>query len=148
MDNKYFIPEKEEIRIGYECEIFVGDTWIKTTVGETYGFIGIDAIISLLKEKKVRVAYLTKRDIVDEGWKILKKSDNNYIYAEIENIPYNTSTLRYDISHTTLAIYNVFLSTAGISVPSYYGECADVNTFRYIIKKLKIKNERTTRTKV
>lgn len=137
MDNKYFTPDIEDVRIGYECE------WQSRPPDEnSWGKVTFKSGYSLPDEisiKYYRVPYLTKEQIAREGFTILKKSDNNYIYAELKRGHIYDVELRYDMAHTTLAVYNIFDKThEHLKLPAFYGECKDINTFRYVCKLLGI----------
>lgn len=136
-ENMYYTPNEEDFRIGYECEVRKNGIWEKKTINRTnelslllhqFGEVYMDG-------KSVRTPYLAKEQIEAEGFTILKKSDNNYIYAtKGEYIE-----MRYDMSHVTLAIYNTIdASNEIVKLPAFYGECKSINEFRQIIKLLGI----------
>lgn len=143
---EYFSPNIEDIRVGYECDMttptkdwWTHDTWVTYVLKEQPCFWNseiseLSGAISKIELNQIRVPYLTKDAIKDEGWEILKKSDNNYIYASK-----GMSELRYDMEHTTLAVYNsVWKMTDMIKYPAYYGECRCKNEFRQIMKQIKL----------
>ena len=126
----YFVPDIEDIRVGYECEI-------KPTGSEELDWmpyvINGDTAFKYYKTKgkgatSIRVPYLTKEQIEAEGWVFDKIYLGDVYYKR----------LGYSMCH--------FLSQKRISITRessdtkwYMGECKDINTFRYICKLLNIK---------
>ncbi len=74
MENKYFTPNIEDIRVGYECECLWccpnPRVWIPIEVTEDdreeYAKLPVQEVIHRIKE--IRVPYLTKEQIEAEGW--------------------------------------------------------------------------------
>jgi hypothetical protein len=128
----YFTPKIEDLHIGYICEI---SRFNKPYFGLFGGIQACHFTEIQAGQAEIRTLYLSKTQIQEEDWQILKKSDNNYIYATKGNY----SELRYDIIHNTLAIYNTIDAlNKTITLPAFYGECKCINQFRYIINLLKI----------
>lgn len=128
MENKYFVPNIEDITVGYECEIFQDEVWkpFKFNVEEiipVFARINSKTIIS----DKIRVPYLTKEQIIAEGWK-QRPSEENLFYKG-EGRDYDL----YIINDNKIRIINNEIEDS-----IYYGECKDINTFRKIIKLLRI----------
>ncbi len=82
---KYYIPEVEEIRIGYECEIFYKKEWIpiilsKERIGNYSNYdIGdmseLDEMVYYANIKfNIRTSYLTREQIEAEGFELKHKS--------------------------------------------------------------------------
>ncbi len=79
MENKYYTPDIEDIRVGYEYEVYSEGLWedsvedflgwyeYKFSIGNC--FRDIDDIKTLMKNRYIRTAYLTKEQIEAEGWK-------------------------------------------------------------------------------
>src|SRR5674476_935073 len=71
MKEEYYIPELEDLRIGYECEVngagLAGgqDNWVKDTAKSINNLKGLE---SFLKAGCLRTSYLTKEQIEVEGW--------------------------------------------------------------------------------
>lgn len=139
MENDYFVPKIEDIRVGYECEVDgsrlpgISDSWIKLK------FKGVDkAVISYHKAKMYRTPYLTKEQIEDEGWKFKgalcsDEQCKGYVYnyqIDIEGIFYNLQQNQD---------YNLHVSQWSSEEGShtlYNGYCPSINEFRYITKEL------------
>ena len=90
-DNKYYTPEIEEFRVGFEYELFKDSEWFKTMVYNHS--IGKDINIEIKDMGhwqtglKPRVKYLDKEDIESLGWiKTIHKTvecfklNNNYLF--------------------------------------------------------------------
>ena len=136
MENNYFTPDIEDIRVGYECECLWQrpdpKTWDKIEITETdteeYLKLSVEEVIRRVKSNEIRVPYLTKEQIEAEGWVFDKIYLGDVYYKR----------LGYSMCH--------FLSQKRISITRessdtkwYMGECKDINTFRYICKLLNIK---------
>lgn len=120
MENKYFTPGEEDIRIGYECEVLHGEDW------ETYTVTVPTALmwtIGDLKDKKLRVPFLSNEQIEKEGW---EKRANGYHYED------------WVIKHDKL-LNRIIVIHNPTHLCKYEGQCKDINTFKYIIKLLNIK---------
>jgi len=133
----YFIPDIEDIRVGYECEIsvpyFVSKPYIVNNDNLKYKWVnhkfelqevyGADNCLNI--DYEIRTPYLTKEQIEAEGWVeihagFFKKGD--FLMSNITN-------------------FNGIIIRKGSWYPEetkYSGECKDINTFRYICKLLKI----------
>jgi hypothetical protein len=127
-DIKYFTPSIGDIRVGYECEFggamgATGQLW-KSFVVDTSNIKAVIRDIAL-----IRVPYLTKEQIEAEGWESYL---NGYKKGSMYCLPH---VLRTD-SNT---IHNITFHTIEPSVHIYFfGQCKDINTFRYICKLLSI----------
>lgn len=120
-DDKYYIPDLEDLRIGYEMEAnpkyFTGEDVWKPTI-----LRGVDAAVKRYHEIGMyRTPYLSQEQIENEGWKlegsvICKGSFEVYI----------------DSNKHTAVIYNYN------GMCYFQGECKSINEFRYICKLLKI----------
>ena len=141
MENKYFTPDIEDIRVGYEGEYHnwsmdeAGipelnyDRWEKAILNKSNVEIMLKYGI-----KGFRVPYLTKEQIEAEGWNkndispnLIKKIDEDSYYSVSLNKDYN------------IVITKCFINGwSWVWQPFYSGECKDINTFRYICKLLGI----------
>lgn len=133
MDNQYFTPSIEDIRVGYECEIYEQATtklikdikWHLVKVvagnpeyGEGAAFLKIPAYI---KKEKIRVPYLTKEQIEAEGW-IMKetvKSDNSYEFCSY-NVFVKPTKLKEDCMDCFEYSYRLFCEDLTPFGQSYY----------------------------
>jgi hypothetical protein len=143
MENKYFTPDIENIHAGYECELLIYDKWEPNTIKP---YTALKSVVKCIKDKVIRVPYLTKEQIEAEGW----------IYVK------NTNTIDVDICHifnknnymlgwfpliNKIAVLvrdpSKALDKNGILIQynnteRYTGECKDINTFKKITKLLGI----------
>jgi hypothetical protein len=83
-ENKYYIPEIENIRVGFEGEALLPstdewhcDTWTKFQIDpdkvsnySPWNGEGthIDEVLNKIRLKEIRVLFLTKEDIESDGW--------------------------------------------------------------------------------
>lgn len=130
-ENKYFTPEIEDIRVGYECEINkslfngISEGWHNFIFKE---FEQLE-VINKNGLKAFRVLYLTKEQIEAEGWTWLSDSS---MYKKNEHVlifsPFGNSKIEIR-----------YLGHPGFQYTSFFlGECKDINNFRYICKLLEI----------
>ena len=138
-EDKYFTPNIEDIRVGYECEyLFGGENGIWTN-GFGLGSAGFPELWEIKANPKIlRVPYLTKEQIEAEGWKLpdsMVTSDTNDIWGTITPLIKRTNgNVLYCRQFGTY----IKLSQYGGGI-LFMGECKDINTFRYICKLLNIK---------
>lgn len=145
VENKYFTPDIEDIRVGYECEMkyrrdgewekfVVKDTWFgrdgEGDLPDVYSAILPGLSIDRKPEEKIRVPYLTKEQIEAEGWKYEEKIDKFKHPIEVDIELYLDTKSRW--------IWLTIPNTDGGKSNMYRGECKDINIFRYICKLLKI----------
>ena len=125
-DEKYYVPNIEDIRIGYEIEgkAYGGEElWFKLIINapnwaDMLCSKDCDGIYTLPSDI-YRVPFLTKEQIEQEGYRTDHISDTGmYFFFD-------------DITHVLkICDYNGDMS--------YNGECKSINEFRYICKLLKI----------
>lgn len=124
---KYFTPDIEDIRVGYECEIHEKSCNLDVE----------DIKYCLYNLHNLRVPYLSKEQIEKEGWKKDEfwKSENKY-EKDINNTSYYSLTLNDDnqIVITKSSVDGGYW----VWHPFFSGQCKDINTFRYICKLLNI----------
>lgn len=131
MENKYYTPDIEDIRIGYEGEINwsrgYSETFVpfKITVqNEDFAYTGLlSEIVDAMDDgyAEVRTPYLTKKQIEAEGWEDMI----GYLYKNYRRLNFNSETNK-------LQIYDMFNNIF------YVGKCRCINDFRYITKLLGI----------
>lgn len=148
MENKYFTPDIEDIRVGYECE------WYSKKEGwQSYTISNLDEFEQLDLDR-MRVPYLTKEQIEAKGWKpveskiypkdakdtctFLFEKDNFIVtfYSEertvfffakdLTKLDWMCITPRKKWGH---GLYEMFI----VTLP-----CKSINEFRYICKLLNI----------
>jgi hypothetical protein len=151
MENKYFIPKIEDIRVGYECEIQVygEDRWLKT-IFSTLDFKSVlnkhGDIYSI--PEYIRVPYLSKEQIEAEGWKFDSERNSLFLGEQQKFIKMIDEVLNYELTKfgTTILIQKVYPNMHNANGEEFeyksnilfFGECKDINTFRYICKLLNI----------
>lgn len=153
MENKYFAPVIEDIRMGYEYEYRVGDKF-KWQEGKILNLStdrdgwGLSELLYYLEEGNLRVAYLTAEQIEAEGWVGLPSvspfTGKTNQWRKINGI-HETGIFNEDHIYameyegTTLKIQLEWQSSWNrFTGQIYEGECKCLNTFRYICKLLKI----------
>lgn len=136
-EENYFVPDIEDIHIGYECEINSisvngKDEWNSYIVGEDYENITIARALKEVYPSRrspgIRVPYLTKEQIEKEGWKY---TEENEYYTSGDHGGYILTTEEF---HHFIRILDLFDNDY-----IFYGQCKDINTLRWISKLLKIK---------
>lgn len=149
-ENKYFTPDIEDIRVGYECEIWWNENmlpenhWCSIIVGDnqTEDFDLID-FTSRIRKNELRVPYLTKEQIQAEGWKyystlaegdeIEAPSLTAYVYQK------EGFTCRFSILDRKVAFFAKQINgDEWWKRMIFTGDIKDINTFRQIIKLLEI----------
>lgn len=157
MNNKYFTPEIEDIRVGYEYEKYIagsGNDYEKLIFD---GFEQLQFLLNCyrqnLQEGWIRVLYLTKEQLEKEGWEV-NKSISRGIIRGSKKVLYKSeirgSHFDYSIPVELGLIYN--FETRVLEITYDCGEFADcrhfegickcINDFRYICKNfLTINNE-------
>lgn len=150
MEDKYFTPDIEDIRVGYYCE--------HTSDGLAFGLNNYDDIIvgeletcDVIQYIKwhvedgydignmIRVPFLTKEQIEEEGWKVLEKEwgtfieKDNYMgrFTIVDGLPIIT-LLAKDVCKMDWLLPNS-PEMFRLVLP-----CKDINTLRYICKLLRI----------
>jgi hypothetical protein len=128
MKNKYFTPDIEDMSVGYEYELYHQEDGWKKVIFSAWENFNYDAFIYCLKDKEVRVPYLTKEQIEGEGWKFdYNLGDFDYYIKTVNDTEYEL-----EFCYKERININIWKRTL------YHGECKDINTFRKIIKLLKI----------
>lgn len=133
-DDRYFTPPIEDIHVGYECESLNAlpkeeRYWIPYVVGETTGtWNQFGGIRWAVENKHLRVPYLTKEQIEKEGWEIdfSRHVQPGFAYHK------NGFQLWFNMYGNWIRIEKDH------NLKHFYGECKDINTFRYICKLLGI----------
>jgi hypothetical protein len=127
MENKeeYFIPEIEDIYVGYECELQDEKNWNHFKFYRKYDF-EIDLERRIFNQT-IRVLYLTKKQIEAEGW--ISQSETGFFTKDKYELYYNQQWNNDKEFSLQILDQPNFL---------YQGECKDINTFRKLIKLLSI----------
>ena len=144
MENKYYIPTIQDIRIGYEFECQDPENLDDWKLDE----IDKNNISNVIKElirtpSQIRVSFLTIQQIIEEGWKQdIKKSDEKFgswfskdsYYFRYKFIKIPASSIYLDTSSPYLLITHDPTQTF-----VFNGMCKSVNEFRIIMRLLNIK---------
>jgi hypothetical protein len=132
MENEYYTPDIEDIRVGYECEVESNSKWkpiIINAIDSEENSIGTDSGSYWLTAQNIKTPYLIKEQIEAEGW--LPTVGKDYKVTLFRKDGY---TLGYNWERKTLKIAEV--STGNTY---YLGNCPSINEFRLITKLIKIK---------
>ena len=124
--DKCYTPQIEDIRTGYEFEIFRerDNTWWDSKT--TFPNESLDWIINKLKEGRLRVAYLTKEQIEKDGWK------NTHFREDLSGYNKGKFNLSFYHDNSFIRIWN------GNEVIVFEGKCPSINELRQIMKLLEI----------
>ena len=147
MKNKYYTPDIEDLRVGYELEKVILRLKPKhTSDNETYiegweKFIvdedQMQYICLLIRgasedNNMLRVPYLTEEQIENEGWAVEEIDPlNPFIKGKKDSKEFLFNRDNYELHLTNQISLNAIKLL-------YNGECKSINDFRYICKLLKI----------
>lgn len=148
MENKYFTPEIEDIRVGYECEMRRKRCTDNGEDCELLDFttFTFHALYSRkwFEEQHIRVPYLTKEQIEKEGWKPTFDFNRDVMGDVAFDKPIQDGYYgKYRIVivfHPDIYNLKIYIESYGrdFNYVSYRGSCKDINTFRMICKLLGI----------
>lgn len=143
-ENKYFTPDIEDIRVGYECywikdpskEIEINNLLLIKFTPKQVAFTLFAPINWERKETdnfrpnlgSYVVPYLTKEQIEKEGWKCFAENKETTVWAASKN--------GYSFITDSTLILSIINKT---NQCLFRGQCKDINTLRYITKLLNIK---------
>lgn len=136
MENKYYTPEIEDLRIGYECEWFgeLGRKLVKSNKEwQKFKIISSNSI-SPTVIKNLRTKYLDKQDIESLGYKTPP-------YTQCEGYEYYKFL---EDSTEVRIILNSYEDCSKITIKYdfeivFSGNCPSINELKYIQKLLGIK---------
>lgn len=145
MENKYYYPSKEEIRVGWEGEmnnaLGYEDSYTPIKIGykEEGGAYTteISDVIIMMDDRygEVRVPFLSKEQIEAEGWKYTAKSIDVWFekedYFDMRSWTSYKAVLQYGLHDQCLRI---FVLDYEDEYTLFQGKCPDINTFRLICK--------------
>lgn len=142
--NNYFVPDIEDLCIGYELEMnwnrAYEEKWVPIKISiqdEEFTYTDeISDIVNALDDgmSEARVPYLTKEQIKNEGWKLVW-NDGNY-GIEVTNFEKDKWILDFSVGYSGKTNH-ILIGTSPTSI-FFRGECKSINEFRYILKLLKI----------
>lgn len=156
MENKYFTPEIEDIRVGYEMYAPLLDESGKET-GQLVKIIidspnwaneicDISVNYDVLKDYKLgdvwKVSYLTKEQIEAEGWEYINTIRYWNAPSKIKGLCFrkNNHLLSFNPYNNNISIIPVDPSKEQEywEQVRYVGKCPSINEFRTILKLLEI----------
>jgi len=139
-NNKYYVPDIEDIHIGYECELKLKENsktkWCKIIIEDGQDIEEIVRSYCYGIPNDIRAPYLLKEQIEAEGWETEFNTsfDSVLFYAQRGNL----FKLIYNYDIKILDIWTND-SEDDRTVGLFRGECKSINEFRYICKLLNIK---------
>lgn len=147
MENKYYTPDIEDIRVGYECEQLIDyithNEWKKEIFGKgcwlPEGDVGgiMHWYHTCIINKRLRTAYLTKEQIEDEGWNILQIYPNGALIFLKGTIDDGYELLwEQNKSIKITKVWSIFDGEKYLRSDIYIGDSPSINEFRYITNKL------------
>jgi glutaredoxin-related protein len=150
---KYYTPSISDIRVGYECEVWVeywndeykGNEWKSWTVshqdiqyGDSKGVTVIGLLYPHFSEPRIRTPYLTKEQIEAEGWEVKEThwSGSNFSFEKgnYGGVQLRDGRVAIIMLDVTLDDYTCNTSNGQL----YLGKCPSINEFRFINKLLGI----------
>jgi len=161
MNNKYFTPQIEDIRVGYELERAIvrlkpnhtsnNDTfiegWYNTTILPLDFSLGW---LNFIEKKLIRVPFLTREQIENEGWEY-KETITYHDMVTKENLPdadkliftnRYLQKLGWKKGDNYIEIYSDYNDEGYYDSSNitnlFLGECPSINELRTICKLLKI----------
>lgn len=137
-ENKYYTPNIEDIRIGYECEVLVSPTINSVDWSPLSKIIDKEDLNRVLivydrNNLSVRTSYLTKEEIEAEGWKLV--SIEGWIDCLHKKSVLSNCSYYLWLESNELEIRKDFID---LESTVYKGKCPSINEFRYICKLLGI----------
>lgn len=144
MKNKYFIPDIEDLHIGYELEINynfkLNDIFHKKIIDSFEKLSDIHSRIS--GDCVIRVPYLTKEQIEAEGWELIQIYPKGACIfqkgTKEEGCELTCDFTEHRVHFTKLYFYGLDDEYTRTKLTWRSLECKDINTFRKIIKLLEI----------
>ena len=134
-ENRYYVPDIEELYMGYECELnYQKKEWYKPLYFDVSDLSDINE-----RMVEIRTKYLDKEDIESLKWKHLVFG---YQAISIDCIGFNNGKyqLVWDEIHTKLRIREtVEIEGSEYYEILYFGTCKSINELRKLMKCLDIK---------
>ncbi len=143
-NNKHFIPEISDLRVGYECEVqeivsaishcvddiiktdlTYDENWVKVSIDYPV-YLKLHHYLELLESGHLRTPYLTKEEIEAEGW---EETVSHGVFGKKEN----------KVGYLQCVGEPPLIWIAINDQEKYHGECKSINELHYICKLLKIK---------
>jgi hypothetical protein len=146
MENKYFTPDIEDIRVGFVAEWLQeidtpSEYWELKTL-QHYNLTTAARSLALIKKPTVRVLYLTKEQIEAEGWELIQIYPKGACIfqkgTKEEGCELTCDFIEHKVHFTKLYFYGLDDEYTRTKLTWNSLECKDINTFRKIIKLLGI----------
>jgi len=136
-DQKYFVPDISDLRVGYTCNIrrSADSEW---TMWLYIAKKTVSSACELLERGDLRVPYLTPEQIQKEGW-IWAFDGGTIDHQGNPMMVFKKPKLLLSYKCTDITLQDVCIEKNYGNGVLYRGECRDINTLRYIQKLLNIK---------
>ena len=140
---KYYTPEIEDIRVGYECEMesswgWQKGKWPEILMTDTLSGFHVQKVGALKATNtgSLRVPYLTVEQIEAEGW--IKVNDNTFVITSMKSDKFD-SNVEYSLTFNRPRL-TPYINIDGADADSscYRGMCKSINELRTIMKLLRI----------
>ena len=154
MENKYFIPDISDIRIGYEYEEY-HPVWTSEGIDESFWVHKVfkeplmygTTISDKIDLRHIRVPFLTKEQIENERWElaeVLEEDDDGNDMFSTGFEKYINEDNWYSFvkkEDNKIIIYKSWYRNSVVRLTRvlFYGKCRCINDFRLIMKMLNIK---------
>ena len=151
MENKYYTPTLDDIRLGYEYEINYSGYWKKLVITDFYtdgyGLGDVQEVVAKINNNpnQIRIPYLTKEQIIAEGWEltnVLEEDDEgkDIFSTGFEKYINDDNWYSLVLKDNKIIIYKSWYrnNVCRLTRTVYYGKCPSINEFRTITKLLNI----------
>lgn len=139
-EQKYFIPEIEDIYSGYQYERERNGKWEKVNeFSNDYDYEDNPhyALMKDIEEGKIRVPYLSKEQIRTEGWVADENFDYYFTKSDKDNCD-KTLFLQVNYNYFNVPVWITIGYENDLTDDRFSGSCPSINELRYICKLLKI----------
>lgn len=136
--NKYYIPESEELFLGYQCEFNEQENWETFTIYDRSTLFIILRDMEINEESPIRTKYLDQSDIESCGW--VKDWDENSNYTGCYKLLVKSDINGQSDDNWELWQYGKIVSISNeLGNRCFDGECKSINELRKIMQWLYIK---------
>ena len=148
MENKYYTPTIEDIYVGYE---YKEQDYKKQWEFKKARDIAWGDFATLIATQEIRVPFLTKEQIEEEGWKFNYLGKNDWFKGNIPILPYNEVDYPFELWFKLdkywlgfyKSIHKIVILEKSEEYPEgesvlFKGTIPSINEFRYISKLLGI----------
>lgn len=137
MENKYYTPEIEDLRVGYICEMRQKDIW------EPYKVQNNDCLSDFRNMDGIRTQYLTREQIEAEGWAFKYEAGDTQYFTS--GVPWKDDGRERFLDYRPITnILKITTTDKGYNQDGpnhsikFHGKCSSINEFRTICKLLHI----------